>query len=260
MAVQECDRGLLLDGRWLPGIGQLVGGSNLIVPVFPCQPEDPAGKRAGPLCGLFPVQERQGLRRRDGSVSRSAGLVRVRQIERGQQRVRTVPLGEEVDAAPAVLERSLADLPSACGRGHSRRQRREDAGPADPCVQQARCPKRRVAQDFRLKPAPRKLPEQPVGRIEPCRPSAGSVGAAAQGRLRRGRLAVGARQHDQPMKPLDTPAGTDELVRQPVEQFRVRGTLAHHSEVAGRGHDPSAEVVQPESVRHHPRRQGILRR
>ena len=52
----------------------------------------------------------------------------------------------------------------------------------------------------------------------------------------------------------------DELARQPVEQFRVRGQLAELAEVVGAGHDAAAEVVLPEAIDHHARRQRVVLR
>ena len=60
------------------------------------------------------------------------------------------------------------------------------------------------------------------------------------------------------MQRFDRPAGLDELPRQPVEQFRVRGPLAFGTEVARRADDPFAEVMLPDAVDHHTGRQRVV--
>ena len=64
--------------------------------------------------------------------------------------------------------------------------------------------------------------------------------------------------HDQPVHPFHAPAVTDELIRQPVQQLGMGGALAHQAEVAGRGHDPPAEMVLPDAVRHDAAGEGIF--
>jgi hypothetical protein len=56
------------------------------------------------------------------------------------------------------------------------------------------------------------------------------------------------------------PAARDELGGQPVEQFGVRRRFAHLAEVARRAHDALAEVMLPDAVHHHPRREGVIGR
>ena len=59
---------------------------------------------------------------------------------------------------------------------------------------------------------------------------------------------VGGRRHDQSMQLLDRPVVVHEPVRQPIEQFWVRGPGAHRAKVVGRRHDPFAEMLLPDSV------------
>ena len=61
------------------------------------------------------------------------------------------------------------------------------------------------------------------------------------------------------MERLEPPAVRDVPAGQPVEQLGMRRRAAVEAEVAGRGDDPLAEVVVPDPVDHHPRRQRIGR-
>ena len=47
------------------------------------------------------------------------------------------------------------------------------------------------------------------------------------------------------MQELDAPFFPRELPRHPVEQLGMRGAAAEFAKVAGRGHDPAAEVPVP---------------
>ena len=61
------------------------------------------------------------------------------------------------------------------------------------------------------------------------------------------------------MDRLEPPAALDIGRRQPVEQLGMRRRRAVEPEVAGRGHDPAAEMIVPEPIDHHPRGQRIGR-
>ena len=63
----------------------------------------------------------------------------------------------------------------------------------------------------------------------------------------------------QPVHGLHAPASPHKLARQPVQQLRMRGALAHIPKIAGCGHDAAAEVIMPQPVDHHSRRKRILR-
>ena len=54
-------------------------------------------------------------------------------------------------------------------------------------------------------------------------------------------------------------AAGHEFVGQIIQQLRMRGALAHAAKIIGRGHDAAAEVILPDAVHHHARRQRILR-
>ena len=60
------------------------------------------------------------------------------------------------------------------------------------------------------------------------------------------------------MKPLEGPAAAYELVGQPVEQLGMAGTFAKRPEIGGRPHDPTPEVVEPDAVDQHSRRERVL--
>ena len=64
------------------------------------------------------------------------------------------------------------------------------------------------------------------------------------------------------MSPVDVlhgPAMLDKLHRQPVQQLRMRGSAAARSKVARRGHQAAAEMILPDAVDHHARRERIIR-
>ena len=71
---------------------------------------------------------------------------------------------------------------------------------------------------------------------------------------------VSRRQHDFPVHGLNRPAACDELYRQVVEQPGMRRPLAKLAEVAGSGHEPPAEMLLPDAVDHHSRREGVFGR
>ena len=61
------------------------------------------------------------------------------------------------------------------------------------------------------------------------------------------------------MELLDAPAVVDKAVGQIVEQFAVRRTIAHQTEIGGCAHQAASEMVMPYPVHHHPRRERVLR-
>ena len=48
----------------------------------------------------------------------------------------------------------------------------------------------------------------------------------------------------------DTPAASDELPSEPIEQFRIAGALTLRAEIVGCGNDAAAEMVLPDAVDH----------
>ena len=71
-------------------------------------------------------------------------------------------------------------------------------------------------------------------------------------------MLIGARGQHQAVHGLDAPLPLDELGGQPVEQLGMRGMGAILAEIAGRAHQPFAEVILPDPVHHHPRCQRVL--
>ncbi len=69
---------------------------------------------------------------------------------------------------------------------------------------------------------------------------------------------VGLRRHDQPVHLFDAPVLLHQLDGQPVQKLRMRRTLAHLADVIRCREDAAAEVVLPDAVRGHARRQRIL--
>ena len=76
---------------------------------------------------------------------------------------------------------------------------------------------------------------------------------------RRAALAVGGAEHDGPDELLPAPAVFHERRREPVEQFRMRRTLAAHAEVGHGAHESFAEQTRPDVVHGHARGERILR-
>ena len=58
---------------------------------------------------------------------------------------------------------------------------------------------------------------------------------------------------------LHTPAAADELRREPIEQFRVRGFHAHAAKITRCLDEAGAEVALPEAIHHHAGGERILR-
>src|SRR5438876_133934 len=85
-------------------------------------------------------------------------------------------------------------------------------------------------------------------------------GRAATARAaNRAGLAVGGAGDDQPMDVLERPAASHKFACKPVEQLGVRRRTGTQTEVARRLNEAPAEVVHPETVDHHSRRQRIFR-
>ena len=134
--------------------------------------------------------------------SRRAG-VGVRAVEQRQERMPLDPLHHQVNAAPVVIidrrERGvLREAPTFLRRKRVALSRR--------AVEIAADRENRVANLLGAQSPAGKSP-QPDVMPRPTRPL------------------IGSRTHDQPMHCLDRPAGLDELRRQPVEQFGMRGRL-----------------------------------
>ena len=55
------------------------------------------------------------------------------------------------------------------------------------------------------------------------------------------------------MQLLQRPAVSDECLREPVEQFRVRRLDPLSTKVVGRGDEPAPEMLLPDSIHEHAR-------
>src|SRR5207249_9076303 len=71
--------------------------------------------------------------------------------------------------------------------------------------------------------------------------------------------AVRVAREDEPMQFLDRPAVIDEPACEPVEELRMRGLLAHDSEVAGCADQSFPEVMLPDAVHDDARGERIVR-
>ncbi len=124
-----------------------------------------------------------------------------------------------------------------------------EGGPSPSGLEAAGHREQGVADGFGLEPTAVHPPEQAILRVR-----GGPLGIAA------GTLLVGRRQHDEPVHLLDGPARRDEARGQEIQQFGVRGPVASRAEVVGGADQSLAEVVLPDPVDHHPRRQGMVGR
>jgi len=103
----------------------------------------------------------------------------------------------------------------------TRRKLGEHTGSAHGLGQHSGYGQRRVANHFAFEALAREVPKQLVARVD-----------GRGGGIRYRRLLIGVRHHDQLVHLFDVPTALDKFRRQPVEQFRMRGTLTHQSEVA----------------------------
>ena len=73
-----------------------------------------------------------------------------------------------------------------------------------------------------------------------------------------GRHPVSPRGHDQAVHLFVAPAAVDEFHRQPVQQFGMRGRVAHFPEVVEHGSQAAPEVVIPDAVDGHARGERVV--
>ena len=122
------------------------------------------------------------------------------------------------------------------------------AGAAHSRIQRAGGQQNVVANHLGLESARREAPQKSAAAID---------GERLFARL--ARLPPGAGGQDQPVNPLERPAGRDQFRRQPVEQFRVSGEDSVHAEIVECRGEAGAEVVLPKPVDDHPRRERVVR-
>jgi hypothetical protein len=184
------------------------------------------------------VHQGEGLQGCVRAVALDAGVGGIGRVEGGQHGVEHAAQGQNVQAA-AVAIVALADLPfyRATDIKDVAGERRPDAGAADGTGEQAADGERGVAQDFRFEAQAVLAGEQAVERVEVV-----ELGPVGRG------LAVGGGGDDAADELLAAPAAGDEVARQPVEQFRVRGRLAGGAEVVGRGDQAGAEEFAPDVI------------
>ena len=61
------------------------------------------------------------------------------------------------------------------------------------------------------------------------------------------------------MQLLDAPSVLDEARGEVVEQLRMTGRLGHHAQIVRRGHEALPEMMLPDAVHQHARRERIVR-
>ena len=97
----------------------------------------------------------------------------------------------------------------------------------------------RIAPGFDIKPASVHPPQQ------------GVAGVFVEGScVKAATLLIGCREHDRPVQRLDRPSRRNELMSQPIEQFRVAWSIAQSAKIAGSRNQSAAEMVLPDSIDH----------
>jgi hypothetical protein len=86
-----------------------------------------------------------------------------------------------------------------------------------------------------------------------------SIAGELLGRNRRG-LTIDRGSDEQPVKPFHIPTGFAELNRQPVEQFGMRGTIAHDAKITGGIDQATAEHFLPHAIDGDARHQRVIGR
>ena len=128
------------------------------------------------------------------------------------------------------------------------RGRQAHGWPAHAAIQVSARRKQRIAPRLDFETPPVHAPEQFVVAVH-----------FAGARVEAVAHLVSRREHNGSVQRLHGPALLDELLREPVEQRRVRGPLAERAEVARGAHEAGAEVMLPEAVHHHARGERVLR-
>ena len=188
------------------------------------------------------IQQIEGLEGDGRAVAHRGRHARVGSVEQGQVRVRMEALHHQVDA-PVLRRIDRLELVVRGERPGLRRRERVRAGPVEPEVS---------AQGEQAVPealgVERAAVESPV-------PGVSGVDRGVRRVVLGGEL-IGLREHDPPVHRLDRPARGDEVGGQPFEQLGMGWRRASQAEIRRRGHDRLTEVVLPDPVDHHPRRQG----
>ena len=149
------------------------------------------------------------------------GGVRTGEIEGAKQTGKILALDKAIDRAPGAerLGRNVLRAPA--------RRQIDSSGNAQ----------QRVAQPFKVEPAPVHFPKQLIARVR-----------LGQGRLVFAALLIGAGKHHQPMQPLERPPVLHQARGEIIQQLRMAWRVGAYSEVAGRAHEGSDKVVHPDAI------------
>ena len=166
-------------------------------------------------------------------------------FESGQSKVIRLGCGavrlKKVEAA-AVSIFSLARVPfelvGITQSRHPRRQRREDARPAEFVREKSGHREAKIAHDLRFHPKPVLARQQLVGGIDLAK-------LLAMG----GRLLISRGRHNRFDHLLTTPSQPPVIVGKPIEQLRVDWTLTSHPKIVHGAHQPLTEQFVPEVIR-----------
>ena len=199
---------------------------------------------------LLCVEQGEGLRGDGGGFAPLAGQVRIRPVEDLDHRIDQTALLEAVNRAAVSSATSRLGLverpqsPHGVSRltSHVGVDLRVRARPADRVTQFSGDGKHRVAQLLGLQ----------ASRHEPSEVLVLGISSVKGVTIRVvARPPVGLRIQNHPMHSLHAPALVDEKLGQPVQQFRMRGLLAHLSEVVRIRRQAAPEVVLPDAIHKH---------
>ena len=203
--------------------------------ILPHGVDHPTGHVACAEAHQLAVLQLQGLGRNRGMGPLEAVGHQQRGIEGLQQAEGLGAPLPDVDASAVTLGTLLGDhlavgldLQFVCGTVAGR-------------VQPAGDPENGIPEGVRIHPSQGKTGQEEI------------VGVSLQGMPSGSRLLpVGGGSHDQAVQGLETPTAVHELAGQPVQQLGMGWPRSGASEVAGRAHQPHAEVMLPDAVHHDP--------
>ena len=194
------------------------------------------------------VQQRQRLRGDGGIVAATATGLRIRAVERLHERLLHDAFVKHVNGAAArggrVLQILGIGVLHVAGLNGFGKDRCLERGAEHFRIQRAADGEHGVAQDLGFDPLRTATPEQAIVRIN------GGLGSVEGGVLEINRTG-----HDQPVQRFQFPTALHEFVRQPFQQFRMRGRVAAHAEIVDRANQTLTEMMLPDAIHHHSRDQ-----
>ena len=175
------------------------------------------------------------MHRRDGTGAARFHLAGIRAIERAENINRLHAYLVGIDHAPPAV--GLEGFLGVIIGQSTALIKKIKAAAAGLQIQFAADLEHGIANGLGLQSAWGKSPEQPGIRID-----AGGLGVGAIG------LLVGARGEDAAVELLERPALPHELAGQPIKQLRVRGRVAHLTEIRRGIHKAGTEMFLPHTI------------